>query len=89
MDQDKAPQWFHRHEDDDTRRFKELAESLARLEARMDPGSDTYVLAPLLPYMQGAAGLGIIWKILVAVGGAALIYFQIKAALAGAPDVLK
>ncbi len=30
------------------------------------------------PYLQGAAGFGILWKFFVAVGGSVLVWFQIK-----------
>jgi len=30
------------------------------------------------PYLQGAAGFGILWKLFVGVGGAVLIWLQIK-----------
>lgn len=60
---------------EEDRHIKRLVE---RLDRRLDPESDEYVLAPLQPYMQAASGLGIVWKLLFAIGSAVVIWLQIK-----------
>lgn len=71
MDAEQKPQWMIDHELADAKAFKELND---KLDAHM---------ALLQPYLQGAAGLGLLWKVLVAIGGAVVIWVQIKQGLWG------
>lgn len=79
----------------DKMHYQDLSDRLEAVESKLNPTSEEYVLKPLIPYMQGAAGLGILWKAVVFIGGAVILYMQIKASLAGSPttphipDVLK
>ncbi len=50
--------------------------------ARLDEKLDAHI-AKVEPYLQGVAGLGFIWKTAVAIGGAVLIYIQIKQSFFG------
>lgn len=54
------------HEESDAGAFKRLED---KLDAHMEE---------MRPYMQAAAGLGLLWKLLFAVGGAVLLYVQLK-----------
>lgn len=60
---------------------RELRKTVAMLDKRLDPEAEEYVLKPLIPYMQGAAGLGILWKLFITVGAGLLIWAQIKQTL--------
>ncbi len=73
----------------DQKQIDHLAQRIDNLEDKLNPNSENYVLAPILPYMQGAAGLSLLWKFLVALGSLVVIYIQIKGYLAGSGTVLK
>lgn len=66
----EKPDWFKKHEDEERINFA----SKKDLQDMMDE---------LRPFMQGAAGLGILWKFLIAIGSAVLIYVQIKQGILG------
>lgn len=57
----------------------EICRRLDGVEDRLNPLSENYVLKPILPYIQGAAGFGILWKALIAVGSLFVLYAQVKA----------
>lgn len=59
------------HEKSDAAAFKQLND---KLDSHMQE---------LQPYIQGAAGLGLLWKALVAIGGAVVIWVQIRQMFGG------
>ncbi len=73
----------------DQKQIDHLSQRIDNLEDKLNPNSENYVLAPILPYLQGAAGLGLLWKFLVAVGSLVVIYIQVKGYLAGSGSVVK
>lgn len=55
-----------------------LSQTVMKLENHFNPDHDSYVLKPLVPYMQGVAGLGLLWKALIAIGGLIILWMQIR-----------
>lgn len=41
------PDWMAHHEADDERRFSSIDDALRRIEAKLDPDSDKYLLGPM------------------------------------------
>lgn len=76
-DQIKALQdSFHDHSIDDEARFRKIFDMLEVINVKMD--SQTTVLDEIRPYVQGIAGLSIVWKGLMAIGGLLVIWASIK-----------
>ena len=73
---DEKPHWMIDHEQADLFAFSGLNQKLDALAKQQD-----LHMQKLEPYLQGAAGLGIIWKSLVAVGGIVIVWMQIKRGL--------
>lgn len=63
---DQKPKWMQEHEEADQRAFAQINEKL-----------DEH-MATLQPYIQGAAGLGLLWKAVVAIGGLIIVWVQIQ-----------
>ncbi len=62
----------------DSRDYQQLCDRIESLEDKLNPESDHYVLKPFIPFIQGAAGINLLWKFFVFVGGAILLWMQIK-----------
>lgn len=54
-----------------------------RLDKKIDTHNAKHEqdMADIKPYMQAASGLGLLWKGLVALGGLALVWAQIRASI--------
>lgn len=64
---------LHDHTVDDEVRFKKIFDLLEGMDTKLDSH-----IEKVEPFVQGAAGFGIIWKVLMAVGGLLVIWVQIK-----------
>ncbi len=75
------PNWMHEHMEEDSVRFKSIDDKQDAILVLLDAQKTTFEehQAKVEPYLQGAAGLGVVWKALVAIGGAVILWSQIKA----------
>lgn len=67
---------FHDHSIDDEARFRKIFDMLEVINVKMD--SQSTILDEIKPYVQGIAGLSILWKGLMAIGGLLVIWVSIK-----------
>lgn len=67
---------FHDHSIDDEARFRKIFDMLEVINVKQD--TQTRILDEIRPYVQGIAGLSIVWKGLMAIGGLLVIWVSIK-----------
>lgn len=73
MSLDELKQAMMQHLKDDKVSFDAIQASLNAIDEKLDAH-----IEKVEPYLQGAAGFGILWKILIAVGGLLVMWSQVK-----------